>query len=56
MPPRSESSCQDPTLHGGGGTPTSALLWVLPNPSGLNAHYQPAELVALFRALREAVR
>src|SRR5262245_15471392 len=26
--------------------------WVLPNPSGLNAHYQPAELARLFRDLR----
>ncbi len=26
--------------------------WVLPNPSGLNAHYQPAELGRLFRELR----
>lgn len=29
-------------------------LWVLPNPSGLNAHYQPDALAAAFRALREA--
>ena len=27
-------------------------LWVLPNPSGLNANHQPAELAAAFRALR----
>jgi TDG/mug DNA glycosylase family protein len=26
--------------------------WVLPNPSGLNAHYQPAALAKLFRDLR----
>ena len=26
--------------------------WVLPNPSGLNAHYGLAELAACFRALR----
>jgi TDG/mug DNA glycosylase family protein len=32
-----------------------AALWVLPNPSGLNAHYPLAELVALYRELREAV-
>ncbi len=32
-----------------------SMLWVLPNPSGLNAHYQFADLVAVFRALREAV-
>ena len=29
-------------------------VWVLPNPSGLNAHYQLAELTALFRELRAA--
>jgi TDG/mug DNA glycosylase family protein len=29
--------------------------WVLPNPSGLNAHYQLPQLVALFTELREAV-
>jgi double-stranded uracil-DNA glycosylase len=27
-------------------------LWVLPNPSGLNAHYQLPELTAVFAALR----
>ncbi len=32
-----------------------ALLWVLPNPSGLNAHYQRGDLERAFRALREAV-
>jgi TDG/mug DNA glycosylase family protein len=31
-----------------------ARVWVLPNPSGLNAHYRPADLAAAFRALREA--
>ena len=31
-------------------------LWVLPNPSGLNAHYQPAALAALFAELRGVVR
>jgi TDG/mug DNA glycosylase family protein len=30
-------------------------VWVLPNPSGLNAHYQLPALVALFAELREAV-
>ncbi|MFL5680178.1 MAG: G/U mismatch-specific DNA glycosylase [Chloroflexota bacterium] len=29
--------------------------WVLPNPSGLNAHYQLPELTVVFRALRDAV-
>ena len=32
-----------------------ARLWVLPNPSGLNAHYQADALADEFRALREAV-
>jgi TDG/mug DNA glycosylase family protein len=30
----------------------SARVWVLPNPSGLNANYQLPELARLFRALR----
>lgn len=34
---------------------SSAVVWVLPNPSGLNAHYQLADLAKHFRALREAV-
>jgi TDG/mug DNA glycosylase family protein len=28
------------------------LLWVLPNPSGLNANYQPPDLARLFRELK----
>ena len=32
-----------------------AALWVLPNPSGLNAHYRLPDLVALHCALREAL-
>lgn len=28
-------------------------VWVLPSPSGLNAHYQAKELAAVFRKLRE---
>lgn len=31
----------------------NALLWVLPNPSGLNANYQAADLARLFRELKE---
>lgn len=30
-------------------------LWVLPNPSGLNAHYSLADLIELFRQVREAL-
>lgn len=32
-----------------------AVIWVLPNPSGLNAHYQLANLVEYFGALHRAV-
>ena len=31
-------------------------IWVLPNPSGLNAHHQPKDLALAFRELREAAR
>lgn len=31
-----------------------ARVWVLPNPSGLNAHYPPVALAAEFAAFREA--
>ncbi|HEX8254872.1 MAG TPA: G/U mismatch-specific DNA glycosylase [Thermoanaerobaculia bacterium] len=31
-------------------------IWVLPNPSGLNANYRPAELVQLFAELRLVAR
>lgn len=30
-------------------------IWLLPNPSGLNAHYQLPDLVKLFSEMREAV-
>jgi TDG/mug DNA glycosylase family protein len=33
----------------------SSRIWVLPNPSGLNAHYQLAELSELFRELHRSV-
>lgn len=29
-------------------------IWVLPNPSGLNAHYQPKDLARMFSELRRA--
>ncbi len=31
------------------------IIWVLPNPSGLNAHYQPNDLKKLFSELKSAV-
>jgi double-stranded uracil-DNA glycosylase len=33
----------------------NAAVWVLPNPSGLNAHYQLANLVEHFQTLRQMV-
>ncbi len=33
-------------------TIAATRIWVLPNPSGLNANYKPAELVELFRELK----
>jgi TDG/mug DNA glycosylase family protein len=32
-----------------------SALWVLPNPSGLNAHYQLPALTEVFRALRDTL-
>jgi TDG/mug DNA glycosylase family protein len=46
--PKAALGLQPERLH-------DALIWVLPNPSGLNAHHQLAGLIALFRQLREAV-
>lgn len=45
--PRATLGLQDETIG-------QTKIWVLPNPSGLNAHYQAARLAALFRELREA--
>lgn len=33
----------------------SANVWLLPNPSGLNAHYQLNDLAELFRKVRESL-
>ena len=33
----------------------NTILWVLPNPSGLNANYQAPALARLFRELRQSV-
>jgi TDG/mug DNA glycosylase family protein len=46
--PRATPGPQDEDLAG-------ARLWVLPNPSGLNAHYQVDDLAKHFGTLREAV-
>jgi len=45
--PKAELGRQEEPIGG-------AVAWVLPNPSGLNAHYPPEDLARLFRELREA--
>jgi TDG/mug DNA glycosylase family protein len=47
--PRATVGDQEERLEG-------AEVWVLPNPSGLNAHYQQPALTASYAALREAVK
>jgi TDG/mug DNA glycosylase family protein len=46
--PRAVLGPQDEAIGG-------ARVWVLPNPSGLNAHFQLDDLAAEFARLREAV-
>ena len=46
--PKAKVGPQDETLDG-------APLWVLPNPSGLNAHYQQPELTAEYARLAAAL-
>lgn len=45
--PKATVGRQEERLHG-------AALWVLPSPSGLNAHYRPADLARLYAELRAA--
>jgi TDG/mug DNA glycosylase family protein len=47
--PRAVVGPQPERLH-------DAALWVLPNPSGLNAHYTPADLARVFTELRAAIQ
>jgi double-stranded uracil-DNA glycosylase len=46
--PRAQLGLQPETIG-------TTLIWVLPNPSGLNANYKPAELVKLYAELRAFV-
>lgn len=46
--PKAKVGPQDETIG-------STQVWVLPNPSGLNAHYQSADLARVFRKLLDAV-
>ena len=45
--PKAPPGCQPEPIGGSG-------LWVLPNPSGLNANHQIADLTRAFQALRDA--
>ena len=47
--PRAKLGLQEETIG-------DTKIWVLPNPSGLNANYRPAELAELFAELRRALR
>ena len=47
--PKAEIGLQSDTIG-------ETRVWVLPSTSGLNAHYQPRDLVRVFRKLREAVK
>lgn len=51
--PRAQLGPQ-PERIGADGSYPGARLWVLPNPSGLNAHYSLSDLAALFRQLKDA--
>jgi TDG/mug DNA glycosylase family protein len=44
--PRAKTGLQDESIG-------DTRIWILPNPSGLNANYRPADLVALYRELKE---
>lgn len=45
--PKARTGLQEETIG-------QTRIWLLPNPSGLNAHYQLNDLARLFRELREA--
>jgi TDG/mug DNA glycosylase family protein len=45
--PRATLGLQEETIG-------TTAIWVLPNPSGLNANYRPAELVTLYAELKAA--
>ena len=45
--PKAQIGRQDKTIG-------ATILWALPNPSGLNAHYQREQLAALFAELKAA--
>lgn len=47
--PKAPMGPQEETVGG-------ARVWILPNPSGLNANYRPDDFARLFRELREAAR
>ncbi len=47
--PKAQIGAQDETIG-------DTRIWVLPNPSGLNAHYPPAQLARCFAELHENIQ
>jgi TDG/mug DNA glycosylase family protein len=47
--PKASLGRQPDALH-------NTAVWVMPNPSGLNAHYTPAELARVYGEFRQAIR
>jgi G:T/U-mismatch repair DNA glycosylase len=45
--PKAKTGRQEEKLH-------NTIIWILPNPSGLNAHYNIEGLTKLFRELKES--
>lgn len=52
---RTAFAVRDATIGRQPGEIAGAEVWVLPNPSGLNAHYAPADFARMFREVREAL-
>lgn len=52
---RSAFSCAGAQVGLQPGSIDATRMWVLPNPSGLNAHYTPQDMASLFSELRSAV-
>lgn len=51
---RTAFGCPDAVLGRQPETIGDTVVWVLPNPSGLNAHYTATTLAPLFRRVRDA--
>jgi double-stranded uracil-DNA glycosylase len=52
---RTAFACPNAVVGRQSGSWGETIVWVLPNPSGLNAHYQLGELARLFGEMRMAI-